>query len=113
MAPITHIVLFEFKPEVTKAQREELSAEMLGLKDKCLHATTQKPYILRSSGGTDNSIEGLAQGVTHAFVVEFASAEDRQYYVKEDPAHIAYVQKILPFLAKPYIIDFTPGEFNH
>lgn len=33
---------------------------MLGLKNKCLHATTQEPYILRSSGGTDNSIEGLA-----------------------------------------------------
>ncbi len=24
MAPITHIVLFEFKPEITKAQRDEV-----------------------------------------------------------------------------------------
>ncbi|KAM3442937.1 hypothetical protein NHJ13734_002081 [Beauveria thailandica] len=112
MAPVTHIVLFEFKPEVTKAQRDEFSAEMLGLKDKCIHSKTQKPYILRSSGGTDNSIEGLQHGITHAFVVEFASVEDRQYYVKEDPAHIAFVNKLFPSLAKPYVIDFTPGEFN-
>ncbi|OAQ96770.1 hypothetical protein LLEC1_00645 [Akanthomyces lecanii] len=112
MAPITHIVLFEFKAEVDKAERDELSAEMLGLKDKCLHATTQKPYIIRSSGGTDRSIEGMQHGITHAFVVEFASVEDRQYYVKEDPAHLAYVKKVFPRLAKPYVVDFTPGEFN-
>ncbi|KAJ2975596.1 hypothetical protein NQ176_g5432 [Zarea fungicola] len=112
MAPITHIVLLEFKPEVTKAQRDELSAEMLGLKDNCIHATTQKPYILRSSGGSDNSIEGLQNGITHAFVVEFASAEDREHYVKEDPVHSAFVKKLFPFLAKPTVVDFTPGEFN-
>lgn len=52
-------------------------------------------------------------GVTHAFVVEFASVEDREYYVKQDPAHIAFVKKVIPFLAKPYIVDFTPGEFSH
>lgn len=31
---------------------------MLGLKDNCLHAASEQPYILASSGGVDNSIEG-------------------------------------------------------
>jgi len=53
------------------------------------------------------------QGITHAFVVQFDSVEDRDYYVKEDPAHRAFVQALIPYLAKPYVIDFTPGEFNH
>ncbi|OAA66045.1 stress responsive A/B barrel domain protein [Cordyceps fumosorosea ARSEF 2679] len=112
MAPVTHIVMFEFKPEVTKAQRDEFSAEMLDLKNKCIHPKTNQAYILRSTGGTDNSIEGFQHGISHAFVVEFASPEDREYYVKEDPAHLAFVQKLFPSLAKPYVVDFTPGEFN-
>lgn len=32
---------------------------MLGLKDSCLHPSSQKPYIKASSGGIDNSIEGI------------------------------------------------------
>jgi hypothetical protein len=32
---------------------------MLGLKDNCLHPSSQKPYIKSSSGGIDNSIEGI------------------------------------------------------
>lgn len=30
------------------------------------------------------------KGYTHAFVVEFASVEDRDYYVKEDEKHRAF-----------------------
>ena len=32
---------------------------MLALKERCLHPETGKPYILESSGGKDNSIEGM------------------------------------------------------
>ncbi|TQV99330.1 hypothetical protein V2A60_004803 [Cordyceps javanica] len=112
MAPITHIVMLDFKPEVTKAQRDELSTELLDLKNQCLHHTTKKPYIIHSYGGTDNSIEGFQHGISHVFVVEFASSDDRDYYVKEDPAHLAYVKKLFPFLVKPTVVDFTPGEFH-
>lgn len=45
-------------------------------------------------------------------MVEFASAEDREHYVKEDPVHSAFVKKLFPFLAKPTVVDFTAGEFN-
>lgn len=31
---------------------------MLGLKDGCIHPTTQKQYIKSLTGGKDNSIEG-------------------------------------------------------
>lgn len=37
----------------------KVCARMLALKDTCIHPTTQKPYIKASSGGIDNSIEGI------------------------------------------------------
>lgn len=105
---------------------------MLALKNHCLHPTAQKPYIKSSSGGADNSPEGsqvrlttsmshLPQnltnssrqkdGITHAFVFEFESAEDRDYYVNSDPAHLAFVRSLDGIIEKVQVIDFTPSVF--
>ncbi|KAH7146391.1 stress responsive A/B barrel domain protein [Dactylonectria macrodidyma] len=111
MAPITHIVLFKFKAEVSITQVQTVNDDMLTLKDRCLHPDTGKPYILSSKGGSDNSIENLQDGITHAFVVEFASAEDREYYVTKDLAHREFVSGLSAVLAKAQVIDFTPGTF--
>lgn len=32
---------------------------MIGLKENCVHPVSNKPYIKASSGGADNSIEGI------------------------------------------------------
>ncbi|PHH84223.1 hypothetical protein CDD83_2296 [Cordyceps sp. RAO-2017] len=111
MAPIVHIVFFQFKPELTAAERQKVCDQMLALKDSCLHPESEKPYIQSSVGGLDRSIEGAQEGMTHAFVVEFASQDDRDYYVRQDPAHRAFVQHVLPKLVKAQIIDFSPGLF--
>ena len=50
--------------------------------------------------------------MTHAFVVEFASVEDRDYYVKEDPVHREFVQSLDGVLEKGQVVDFTPGVFK-
>ncbi|KAK7413184.1 hypothetical protein QQX98_007908, partial [Neonectria punicea] len=88
-----------------------VNADMLALKDRCLHPSTGKPYIVLSKGGADNSIEGLQGGITHAFVVEFASEEDREYYVTKDPAHQEFIKGLLALVDKAQVIDFTPGTF--
>lgn len=85
---------------------------MLGLKDVCLHPLSEKPYIRSSMGGLDMSIEGAQGGMTHAFVVEFASCEDRDYYIRQDPAHKAFVESMLPKLVQARIVDFSPGVFR-
>lgn len=90
----------------------QLCGRMLELKDRCLHPRSEKPYIRSSVGGLDRSIEGAQGGMTHAFVVEFASQEDRDYYVQEDPAHRAFVELMMPKLVKAQIIDFSPGVFR-
>ncbi|KAF7718503.1 Uncharacterized protein PECH_003687 [Penicillium ucsense] len=108
---ITHIVLFTFKAGTDAHVIQDTCDRMLALKDKCVHPTTNQSYIKSSSGGSDNSIEGLQAGITHAFVVEFASAEDRDYYVKEDPAHREFVKSLDGVLEKGQVIDYTPGVF--
>ncbi|KAI2746547.1 hypothetical protein DTO013E5_263 [Penicillium roqueforti] len=60
---ITHIVLFQFKPEVAAEVVHDACERMLGLKDSCVHPTSQKPYIKSASGGKDNSSEGKFPGI--------------------------------------------------
>ncbi|KAJ5677722.1 uncharacterized protein N7477_003355 [Penicillium maclennaniae] len=108
---ITHIVLFQFKSGLEPAVIKDTCDRMLALKDNCLHPTSQKPYIVSSSGGSDNSPEGIQNGMTHAFVVEFASAEDRDYYIQKDPAHLAFVQSLGGVVEKAQVVDYTPGDY--
>ncbi|UNI14535.1 hypothetical protein JDV02_001153 [Purpureocillium takamizusanense] len=112
---VKHIVYFQFKATATPDDINKCVSDMLGLKNKCVHPTTQKQYIKSSVGGKDISIEGLQHGITHAFIVEFDSVADRDYYVKEDPAHIEFVKTYVTspdtVLEKGQVIDFVTGEF--
>ncbi|CAI7647928.1 unnamed protein product [Penicillium glandicola] len=108
---ITHIVLFQFKSDVAAEVIEDACGRMLVLKDNCVHPTSQKPYIKSASGGKDNSPEGIQNGITHAFVVEFTSAADRDYYVHSDPSHLAFVKTLDGLLEKAQVIDFSGGVF--
>lgn len=49
--------------------------------------------------------------MTHGFVVEFASAEDRDYYVATDPAHQDFVKSIGEVLEKPVVVDFSDNVY--
>ncbi|PWY90583.1 hypothetical protein BO94DRAFT_555692 [Aspergillus sclerotioniger CBS 115572] len=104
---ITHLVLFQFKADTSPKVISETCTRMLDLKDNCIHPTSQKPYILAASGGQDNSPEGIQNGITHAFVVQFATAEDRDYYVKQDPAHQAFIKSLDGIVEKAQVVDFT------
>jgi hypothetical protein len=71
---VVHIVLFGWKPEATKEQIDKVRSQsmscameanmtqacsdMLGLKDNCVHAKTNKPYIVSATGGKNISPEG-------------------------------------------------------
>ncbi|KAH8811821.1 hypothetical protein F5884DRAFT_783547 [Xylogone sp. PMI_703] len=108
---IVHIVLFGFKPSADDSAIKDVCERMLALRENCIHPTTKKPYILSNSGGKDNSPEGLQGGITHAFVSHFANAEDRKYYIEQDPAHLAFVKSLDGVVEKAQVIDYTIGEF--
>lgn len=50
-------------------------------------------------------------GISHAFVVEFASAAERDFYVEKDPVHLAFVRSLDGIIEKAQVIDYTPGVF--
>ncbi|KAA8645770.1 hypothetical protein EYZ11_005158 [Aspergillus tanneri] len=111
MPPITHIVLFRFKPDTSRDDINDACDRMLNLKNTCLHPVSNKPYIRSSSGGVDNSKEGIQHGMTHAFVVEFDSVEDRDYYVEKDSTHHAFIKSLDGVIEKAQAVDFTAGVF--
>ncbi|RAL58764.1 hypothetical protein DID88_009179 [Monilinia fructigena] len=109
---LVHIVLFEFKPTTHKDEIDDLCKHMLSLSTLCLHPESKKPYILASSGGRDNSPEGhQVGGFSHGFVSHFANSADRDYYVKEDPAHLQFVEKAGRILQNIRVVGYDMGVF--
>lgn len=49
--------------------------------------------------------------MTHGFVVEFDSEEDRNYYVEKDPAHSQFVKSIEEIVTNVTVLDYVPGKF--
>lgn len=43
--------------------------------------------------------------------MEFASEEDRKYYVEEDPAHFAFKKSLKELVQKVGVVDYTPGVY--
>ncbi|KAL6907055.1 stress responsive A/B barrel domain-containing protein [Trichoderma evansii] len=108
---ITHLILVAFKPEAEAEAVKKVCSDLLALKDNCLTADTKTPYIKSITGGINSSPEGFTNGYTYGFVVEFNSAEDRDYYVKQDAAHRSLVDGALPYIQQLCIVDYTPGVF--
>ncbi|OLN90005.1 hypothetical protein CCHL11_07228 [Colletotrichum chlorophyti] len=108
---IIHVVQFQFKELVPADEVSAICDQMLALKDNCIHPTSKKAYVKSIVGGLDNSPEGIQDGITHVFVVEFESTEDRDYYVNKDPAHLAFVKQAGEAILKARVVDFTPGVF--
>jgi hypothetical protein len=44
--------------------------------------------------------------------MEFETAEDRDYYINEDPVHDEFKKLASKVLEKAQVIDFTDGEFK-
>ncbi|KAF5008535.1 hypothetical protein FDECE_5191 [Fusarium decemcellulare] len=108
---VTHTVLFQLKADAKPEDVKAACDRFLALKDNCIHPTSNTPYITSVKGGRDNSIEGKQNGITHGFVVEFSSAEDRDYYVKTDPAHQDFSKSIRHLVEKVIVVDFANGVY--
>lgn len=95
---LRHVVLFKFKPTATEAE-----IKMVEETFKQLPATIKT--IREFEWGTNNSPEGLSEGLTHCFLVTFASEKDRDDYLPH-PAHKAFVQKLGGLLDKAVVVDY-------
>jgi hypothetical protein len=134
MALLTHIVIFQYKRDTDEAQKTAIKEAFLALRNKCLSpanfTSPGAPYILSIIAGSNNSSEDPAKGYQvsrhadlfaiiflnirrqHAYILTFASAEHRDYYVDHDPAHNAFKLLVGPLLEKVVVSDFIDGVWN-
>lgn len=95
---LRHVVIFKFKESATPEQIEQIVADFAALPE-------QIDAIIDFEHGVNNSPEGLDNGFTHVFLVTFASEQGRAAYLPH-PAHKAFVEKLLPLLEEPMVLDY-------
>jgi hypothetical protein len=97
---LRHVVLFKFKNEITEARKTEIQTAFGDF-------IKQVPELVQAyEFGINNSPEGLDQGLTHCFIVTFASEKDRNTYIP-NAFHQAFVKKYLSdSVEKVTVVDF-------
>jgi hypothetical protein len=95
---LRHVVLFGWKAGADSAG---IAKVVEGFK-----ALPQQINLIKQfEWGVNNSPENLNQGLTHCFLVSFASEKDRDAYLVH-PAHKEFVTLLQPVLDKVTVIDY-------
>jgi hypothetical protein len=95
---LRHVVLFKFKDGTTPEQVKTVEDAFKALPSKIKE-------IKGFEWGTNNSPEGLNEGLTHCFFLTFASEADRAIYLPH-PAHKAFGAVLKPYLDKAVVVDY-------
>lgn len=95
---LRHVVLFKFKDGTTAEQVQAIVDAFAALPGK-IDAIVDFEY------GTDVSIEGRAEGLTHGFLVTFRDEAGRAAYLPH-PAHAEFGKLVGPHLDKVLVFDY-------
>ena len=95
---LRHVVMFSFQEGSYPDGVKEVEEAFAALPGKI-------PAIHSFEWGTNNSPEGLDQGLTHVFFVTFTSEEDRATYLPH-PDHLAFVEVLKPHVDKVTVLDY-------
>ncbi len=93
-----HIVLVKFKETTPQAAINEVC-------DRFRQLRQEIPQVLAIEGGYDVSPEMRNQGFTHAFLLTFAGAAERDAYLVH-PAHEAFKQMAMAHVADVTVVDY-------
>lgn len=107
--PITHIVLFKYRPDISWTAFQTHFTAFQALRTRCLHPSTGKPYILSLRMGQNNSWEPFSKGLTHGFVLEFATQEHLDYYLLHDSVHAQFSRDAAPLVEDSVVVDIRDG----
>ncbi|KAK3332939.1 stress responsive A/B barrel domain-containing protein [Cercophora scortea] len=108
---VTHIVAFTFDVSTNQTTVDDVVARMLALKTNCLN-TAGQPYIQMLIGGTDNNPNKRNEAITHAFISQFPTIADRDYYLHSDPVHLAFEASLVGIVSRAFALDFLPFVFK-
>ena len=94
-----HVVMFQFKEDVTDQQITEVEKAFLGLEK-------QIDTVVDIEFGTNVSPENLNDGLTHCFLVTFRNKAGLEVYLPH-AAHQEFVELVGPRLEKVMVIDYV------
>jgi hypothetical protein len=95
---VKHIVLFQFKKDVTQQQIDDIYKALAGLQALI-------PGIEEFIGGPYSSPEGMNKEYSHGFVMTFRDAASRDAYLPH-PDHEKVKGQIIPLLDDVVAFDF-------
>ncbi|MGA2749966.1 MAG: Dabb family protein [Verrucomicrobiota bacterium] len=98
MSKVKHIVLLKFKAGTTDEQIGKFFDDVLDLSETV-------PGIDDYVSGTNCSLEGSNQGLTHGFVMTFSDVAARDAYIVH-PEHERFKTMALPMVETLLIFDF-------
>ena len=98
MQRLRHVVMFGFTDETTPDQVDEIVARFAALKDLI-------EGIDSFEWGPNVSPEGLNQGLSHCFLLTFATEAARDAYLPH-PDHVAFAEFVKPFIAHVTVLDY-------
>ena len=104
MAAVQHMVLIQFKPDVSEELISEIYRQLAELQRLI-------PGIEHISGGPYCSPEGLNGPYTHGFLVTFESPRARDVYLPH-PEHERVKEFILPHVTSVVAFDFEVRDWN-
>lgn len=95
---LRHVVLFGFKSTASPEDIKKVEDAFAALPGKI-------KQIKGYEWGTNNSPEGLNQGLTHCFLLTFSSDKDRDDYLVH-PDHKVFGKVLGPYLEKVTVLDY-------
>lgn len=100
--PFRHAVFFKFNDDATDNDIQQIVDEFLLLKGKI-------DTIVDIEWGFSESVEGLNDEFTHAFLVTFKDRAGLETYIPH-PDHKAFVEILKPHLDKVFVFDYTAKD---
>tara|TARA_Y100001960_G_C14522887_1_gene752227 strand:+ start:482 stop:907 length:426 start_codon:yes stop_codon:yes gene_type:complete len=95
---LRHVVMFKFKEGTSPAQVKVIENSFRALPSKI-------DAIAGFEWGTDVSVEDLADGFTHCFLVTFRTQEALKAYLPHE-AHQGFVSVVKPHVDKVMVLDY-------
>ncbi len=95
---LRHVVMFGFRETASHAEIDEIIRRLVALKDLV-------PGIESLEWGENNSPEGKANGLSHCFLLTFASEAARDAYLPH-PDHAAFSSFARPWIDRVTVIDY-------
>lgn len=95
---LRHVVMFGFKAETTTEDIAELVRRFVALKDLV-------PGVQALEWGENTSPEGLANGLSHCFLLTFATEAARDAYLPH-PDHMAFAEWTKRHVQSVTVLDY-------